>query len=45
MLVSDLGGNPSNHLEDLEDFWEGIRIRAMFSKGQCGPCVVLWKKD
>lgn len=42
MLMSDLGGNPPNH---LEDFYEGIRIRALISRDQCGPCVVLWKKD
>jgi len=30
-----VGGNPPNH---LKDFWEGIKIRALFSKGQCGPC-------
>jgi hypothetical protein len=32
-----VGGNPPSH---LGDFYEGIRIRALFSKGQCGPCVV-----
>ncbi len=31
-----VGGNPPNH---LGDFQEGIRIRILFSKGQCGPCV------
>ncbi len=33
-----VGGNPLNH---LGDFYEEIRIRAPFSRGQCGPCVVL----
>jgi len=32
-----LGANPLNH---PRDFYEGIRIRALFSKGQCEPCVV-----
>jgi hypothetical protein len=32
-----VGGNPPNH---PGDFSEGIRIKALFSKGQCGPCVV-----
>ncbi len=32
-----VGGNPPDH---LGDFYEGIRIRAPFSRGQCGPCVV-----
>ncbi len=32
-----VGGNPPNHLGDFE---EGIRIRALFSRGQCGPCVI-----
>jgi hypothetical protein len=31
-----VGSNPPNHLGDFE---EGIRIRALFSRGQCGPCV------
>jgi hypothetical protein len=31
-----VGGNPPNHIEDL---WEGIIIRALSFKGQCGPCV------
>jgi hypothetical protein len=32
-----VGGNLSNH---LGDFQEGIKKRAIFSWGQCGPCVV-----
>jgi len=32
-----VGGNPPNH---LGNFYEGIKIKALFSKGQCGPCVV-----
>jgi hypothetical protein len=29
-------GNSPNH---LKDFKEGIRIRVLFFKDQCGPCV------
>ncbi len=32
-----MDGNPPNHFGDLK---KGIRIRAIFSKGQCGPCVM-----
>jgi hypothetical protein len=32
-----VGDNPSNH---LGYFKEWIRIKALFSRGQCGPCVV-----
>jgi hypothetical protein len=32
-----VGGNPPNH---LGNFQEMIRIRVLFSKGQCGPCVI-----
>jgi len=31
-----VGGNPPNH---LGDFYEGIKIKALFSRSQCGPCV------
>jgi hypothetical protein len=34
-------GNLPNHLGNL---YEGIRIRALFSWGKCGPCVALWRK-
>jgi hypothetical protein len=30
-----------NHLRDFE---ERIRIRALFSWGQCEPCVTLWRR-
>ncbi len=33
-------GNAPNH---LGDFYEGIRIRALFSKGQCRLCVASWR--
>jgi hypothetical protein len=36
-----VGGNLPNH---LRDFKEGITIEVLFSWGQCGPCVVLWKR-
>ncbi len=36
-----VGSNLPNH---LEDFLMGIRIRAIFSWGQCGPCVTLWRR-
>jgi hypothetical protein len=32
-----VGSNPFNH---LKYFKKGIRIRALFFRGQCGPCVV-----
>jgi hypothetical protein len=37
-LVSEwLGAKPLNH---SKDFYEGIRIKALFFKGQCEFCVV-----
>jgi hypothetical protein len=35
-----VGSNLSNH---LRDFKEGIKIKALFSWGQCGPRVVCGK--
>jgi hypothetical protein len=36
-----VGGNLPNH---LGDFKEGIRINVIFSWGQYGPCVALWRR-
>ncbi len=35
-----VGGN----LPNLGDFYEEIRIKALFSWGQCEPCVTLWRR-
>ncbi len=35
-----LGADLPNH---LRDFYEGIKIRALFSWAQCEPCVVCKK--